>query len=105
MKTYTLKTQWGTTENITLEVTKYATKPHNLAIQAWCDDGPYATLTVNLGKMLESDKAYVDTNNFPEAESFIKKYRLGKPTGNYAYSGFCSYPLYQFDLKKLGVEI
>lgn len=103
MKTYTLKTQWGTTEKVTLEVTRYATKPHNLAIQLWCDDGPYATLTVNLGKMLESDKAYLDTNNFPEAEAFVKKYKLAEPTGNYAFSGFCAYPLYKFDLAKLGV--
>lgn len=102
MKTYKLNTMWGTTENITMTVRQYD-KPQNLAIQLWCDDGPYATMTVNLGKKLADDMAYVDTNNFPEAESFIKKHRLGKPTGKYGYSGFCAYPLYQFDLKKLGV--
>lgn len=103
MKTYKLTTPYGGTETITLEVTQYAKKPHNLAIQAWCEEGPYATLTVNLGKMLESDKAYLDTNNCPWVESFIRRHRLGKPTGDYAYSGFCAYPLYQFNLEKLGV--
>lgn len=102
MKTYKLNTMWGTTETITMTVRQYD-RPQNLAIQLWCEDGPYATMTVNLGKKLPADMAYVDTNNFPEAESFIKKHRLGKPTGKYGYSGFCTYPLYQFDLKKLGV--
>ena len=103
MKTYTLKTQWGTTEKVTMTVSKYADRAKNLAIQLWCDDGPYATMTVNLGKKLAEDEGYVDTNNFPEAESFIKKYKLGKPTGGYGFSGFCAYPLYKFDLAKLGV--
>lgn len=52
MKTYKINTRWGTTETLTLSVSKYTNG--NLAIQTFCDEGPYATLTVNLrGKRRE----------------------------------------------------
>lgn len=78
-------------------------KAGGLAITMMCvDDGvvtePYSTLTVCLGPMDKSDNAaFVDTNNNSEAESFIKKNRLGKDTGRQTSSGFCVYPLYVFD--------
>lgn len=64
---------------------------------------PFATLTVNLSENLKlpENMAYVDTNNCPWAEEFIAKYELGKPTGQTAQSGWCTYPLYVFDLGKL----
>lgn len=77
---------------------------YNLAIRLWTDDGePWCTLTVNLpgAEDLPADYAYVDVNNFPEAEEFIKKYNLGEPTGLTKQSGFVVYPLYKFDLQKL----
>lgn len=73
-----------------------------LAVQAMCVDNdvvtePFTTLTVCLGPMDKDDNvAFVDTNNNPEAESFIKKNRLGKCTGQRASSGYCVYPLYEF---------
>lgn len=73
-----------------------------LAVQAMCVDNdvvtePFTTLTVCLGPMDKDDNvAFVDTNNNPEAESFIKKNRLGKDTGRQASSGYCVYPLYEF---------
>lgn len=48
-------------------------------------------------------EAYLDTNNFPEGVQLVKKYKLAEPTGEYGQSGFCTYPLYKFDMKKLGV--
>lgn len=62
---------------------------------------PFATLTVNLPTEMPENMAYVDTNNCPWAEEFIAKYELGKPTGQTANSGWCTYPLYVFDLEKL----
>ena len=44
---------------------------------------------------------YIDTNNLPEIEDFIKRYELGKPTRIAKTSGFCSYPLYKMNLEKL----
>ena len=68
-------------------------------------EGPFATLTVNLdGPKLPTNYAYVDTNNCPWAEQFIKHRNLGKPTGMVGYSGYCTYPLYEFDMSKLGEE-
>ncbi len=68
----------------------------NLRIQLWCDEGPYATLTTNTETKLPEGCAYVDTNNFPDAERFIKKYNLGVHQGKFKMSGFCCYPLYKF---------
>lgn len=80
---------------------KYAYK-NNLAIYLETDDGePYAQLTVNLGTKLGKDLAFVDTNNCPWAEEFIKTYELGEPMGAYGSSGFCTYPLYRFRLDKI----
>lgn len=45
--------------------------------------------------------AFVDTNNFPQAMDFTKKYRLGKDTGLAAQNGYCLYPLIVFDPEAL----
>lgn len=73
------------------------------------NDEPFTTLTVCVPDIndepyaiMGEDTAFVDTNNNPEAEEFIKRYKLGTPLGIYASSGFCRYPAYKFDLKKLG---
>lgn len=65
--------------------------------------GPYATLTVNLPESddLEYGHAFVDVNNCPWAKEFIKKYELGYFANKYASSGWCTYPLYKFDVSKL----
>ena len=67
----------------------------------------FAVLTVNLdcytGAKTQSDtRAYVDTNNNDHwgCRDFIMKYGLGKPTGQLTLSGFCIYPLYEFNLNK-----
>lgn len=83
----------------------------SLAIQVFdASDGcPFTVLTVNLEETPRcythtKDKesvAFVDTNNNPWAEEFIKNNKLGEPIGMYGHSGFCSYPLYRFDLSKL----
>lgn len=67
-------------------------------------EGPFATLTVNLESKLPANYAFVDTNNCPWAEQFIREHKLGKPTGMVGYSGYCTYPLYEFDMSKLGEE-
>lgn len=89
-------TQYGETYEVTLTKTTYANNG-NLAIALTCDTGePYGVLTVNLGEKLPADMAYVDTNNMPSAEKFIRENNLGEFTGEVEYSGFCEYPLYKF---------
>lgn len=79
----------------------------NLAIQLIDenDGSPVSTLTVNLGDGLNEvygeGYAFVDTNNNPTGEQFIKDNKLGTPVGQTQCSGFCEYPLYCFDLNKL----
>jgi len=61
-----------------------------------------ARITVCLDRLdVHEDEGYVDTNNCPWAEEFIKKYKLGSPTGKYKSSGFCIYPLYKFDMDEI----
>ena len=91
---------WGMEYEVKVNKTKYT--DGNLAIQLMCHDdeydfwGPYGNLTVNLGEKLPEDQAYVDTNNMPNAEEFIRKYGLGEHLGTFRMSGFCCYPLYKF---------
>lgn len=84
---------------IWFKVAKYGAND-NLAIQAWCSEGPYATMTVNLGEKLAEDEAYVDLNNWPDAAEIIDLYELGKCVGA-GTSGFCIYPKVKFNLDKL----
>ena len=72
----------------------------NLAIIAFEDDGEeYGVLTVNIN-ILMPGFATLDTNNFPNAEEVAKS--LGAvPTGQYLNSGFCRYPLYDFNSVEL----
>ena len=91
---------WGEEYEVTAHKAKYYNG--NLAITLTCDNGePYGTLTKNLDEILASDKAYIDTNNLPDAERFIKENNLGKFTGLTKKCGYCEYPLYQFYLNRL----
>jgi len=102
MKTFDVHTMWGIEKDCTLSVGKYDNNGH-IAIQIWCEDGPFATLTVNLPatKKLPMNQAFVDTNNFPGGPALIKQLGIGKRIAGSAVSGFCSYPLYEFDEEAL----
>ena len=55
----------------------------------------YDVITVNLPDGVPSDTmAFLDTNNHPDIEKFIRDNDLGQPTGLKMRSGFCAYPLY-----------
>ena len=97
---------WGEEYKVRAIKAKYTTNG-NLAIQLICEDEeyggwePYGGLTVNLNKKLPPNQAFVDVNNIPNAESFIEENGLGKSIGDFGLSGFCIYPIYEFDLEKL----
>ena len=67
---------------------------------------PFANLTTCFGEKVADGMAYIDTNNYPWALDFIAEYDLGKPVmmGDMpcmGYSGYCAYPLYEFNMAKL----
>ena len=50
-----------------------------------------------LRKAYEGGMTYFDTARaYSDSE-----YKLGKPTGHYGYSGYCSYPEYKFDMDEV----
>lgn len=65
----------------------------------------FTVLTVKLGNpFLQTDtRAFVDTNNNPWAGTFIRNNKLGKKTGYVQPSGYCTYPLYEFNLERFTV--
>lgn len=97
---------WGMEYDVIPVITKYA-MGDTLAIQLVCDDGePYGVLTVKLDDRLEDDVcAYVDVNNIPGAEEFIRENGLGVFTGVKKVSGYCEYPLYKFNVRWTNSEI
>ncbi len=95
-----VKTIFGKEVDCIVNVGKYA--KGGIAVQLYTAYEPYATLTTKLDVEGFSDEyAFVDTNNCPWAEELIKEYNLGEPTGMSARSGYCTYPLYKFDLDEL----
>lgn len=76
-----------------------------LELISWEEKKPedWATVTVNLSVPCEKDHAFVDINNLgmPEICEWIEKNGLGKTTGRRQKSGFCVYPEYHFDAKRL----
>ena len=99
-----LKTQFGTTENVTLTVNTYVDSNSLYVGMTTADDGfpePYGDVTVNLLVPVPSYCAFVDTNNMPELEGFLVKNKIAEFTGIEQRSGYCSYPLYLFDAEKM----
>jgi hypothetical protein len=67
----------------------------------------FDVITVNImeSDYLDGDNlAYIDTNNCSWAEKLLKQHKFAKDTGYWGCSGFCTYPLYEFNLDKF-VEV
>jgi len=67
----------------------------------------FDTITVALPDSIfieDEDVAYIDTNNCSWAVKMLKKMKLAKDTGDWSRSGFCTYPLYKFNLNKFTEE-
>ena len=96
---------WNTVYDTCIEVSTYMFGGGlYMSLHDLCEDGlePYADITVNLeGYPTEPDCAFVDTNNFAQAEKLIADYKLGKPTGRVGHSGYCTYPEYRFDMNEI----
>lgn len=104
--TLELKTQFGTTENVTLTVNTYVDNNSLYVGMTTVEDGfpePYGDVTVNLLTSVPPYCAFVDTNNMPELEDFLVKNGIAEFTGLMQTSGYCSYPLYLFSGEKMRV--
>jgi len=104
----------GPTRPVTVKFTKYQSN-NRLAVQLVTAKAPwseFATITVNLPTVPEellkmwfgtnmsdlNTLAFVDTNNCPWAEEFLKDNNIAEDTRISMPSGFCNYPLYKFNL-------
>ena len=68
-----------------------------------CD---YDVVSVNLCSGLQDGQmAYVDTNNIPEIDRWLVKNGIAEDTGVRTVSGFCTYPLLQFNQVKEEVTL
>ena len=103
----------GPTTQVTLRLSRYSSN-NTLAVQLVEARAPwpvFATITVNLqGNPYGMDSrqddhfAYVDTNNCPWVIDFLEENNIAVPTGIYAPSGYCIYPLYEFKGSKSYME-
>lgn len=76
-------------------------KQHNIGLNLYCEseDGiePFATLTKNFDEFIGlKNCAYVDLNNCPFATQLLEQ-GVAVDTGLTKQSGFCTYPLWQFN--------
>ena len=98
---------FGTEWDLTLYKSHY-TYGGGLAVIANTPEGEcFAVLTVNLETFdLDGNKeyAFIDTNNNPWAEKFLVDNNIAQHTNIKVPQGFCTYPLYKFDLTKLEEE-
>lgn len=97
MKRYRFTNPWtGETETVYIEITEYRNPKGRVALQMYDNEGPYATLSVNLPKeKCDDGEFFVDVNNCPWAPEFLEKKKIAKPTFDMAFSGFCCYPKYK----------
>ena len=98
------KTQWGSTEKVTIDINSYLNNGCLYIGLVSHEEGypePFGDLTVNLDGQVPDYCAYVDLNNMPELEKFIEENRMGEFSGLVKQSGFSQYPLYMFDAEKL----
>ncbi len=102
--TLELETRFGTTENVTLTVNTYMDNKSLYVGMTTVEDGfpePYGDVTVNLLGSVPPYCAFVDTNNMPELEDFLVKNGIAEFTGLKQKSGYCTYPLYLFDMETM----
>ncbi len=73
-----------------------------LAVVMEHEDGETDVITTNLNSPLQSDTlAFLDTNNHPKIEKWVRDSGLGLPMGYTERSGFCEYPLYTIFISAL----
>ena len=101
-KGLTVETNFGTFHDCYLKVDRYVIDNSLFIAVENDEEGQIAVITKRLNnRNLGAGMAYVDDNNCLWAAEFIKANKLGDFTHVYFKSGYCSYPLYKFDLKRI----
>ena len=87
--------------NIEIKVETYANNDQ-IAILLYEKDSweYYGDLSVFVEPFEDKSYMALDTNNTPDAEWFVERYKLWTLV-SYVHSGFCSYPVYAMDLEEL----
>lgn len=103
-ETLKLSTAFGRTDYVQLDVNYYQTNKSLYVGLTTREEGvpePYGVVTVNLSEEVPPYCAYVDVNNMPELENFLRENRIAEFIGLEKQSGFCTYPLYLFYPERL----
>ena len=103
MNTITVKTPYAVYPDCHITLNNYAADG-SLCVELWNEeDGMIARLTTCLSKksLKGTNRSYVDDNNCPWAMDLIEKYNLGTDTEMIGMSGFCFYPLVEWNIDEL----
>lgn len=100
---------YDTEYKIKLQITEYQDGQFALNALCWDDElnfwDNFGTITVNLNYTnndpAPENCAYVDTNNMPDIEDWLKENKIAEYTGKKKVSGYCTYPLYKFDIQRI----
>lgn len=85
--------------NVDLEVGHYSNGRLAILLTDARDGSPFSRLTVNIPTAYcPKDCAYLDTNTFRKAEQFVVENGLAESMEEVAFSGYCKYPLYKFNM-------
>ncbi len=99
------KSAFGKEYEVELNVSSYSNNGCMYVGLTTKEDGhiePFGNATVNISHTPAPDYCgYLDTNNLPTIEKFVRENDLGEPTGVVGFSGYCTYPLYKFNADKL----
>ena len=109
MKTLTMKNPWDDEDmKVCFRVSKYANNERlyvgilclNDEYQFW---EPWCDVTVNLSDedISSENCAFVDTNNAPYISQWLQDNGIAKFVGEFGFSGFCAYPMMEFDVDKV----
>lgn len=93
----------GHTSTVTVRVNSYLDNKNLYVGLTLHEDGypePFGDMSVNIDD-LPPFSAALDTNNLPYVAEFVVREGLAKPTGINLSSGYCQYPVYQFDPEAL----
>jgi hypothetical protein len=104
MKTITLE-RYGKKHPMCFNTAKYAENGNlyvglTTMIEGWPE--PWSNLTVNLSVKCKENCAFIDTNNNGnEIITWLEENNLGETTGRIAFSGWCVYPEFEFNMEEL----
>lgn len=92
----------GTNYEVRFHTNHYANN-NNLYIGLYSKDEddywePFADVTVNLPMKCKENHGFVDVNNLPGIEKFLRENKIAEPTGTLMPSGYCVYPEYEFNM-------